>query len=546
MKKVLMVNEFSYLSTGYSTYGREVLQRLHDSGRFEIAELACYLHKDDPRIDLMPWKVYPNLPDVGNEEQTNRYNAGQTNVFGEWRFEEVCLDFKPDIVFDIRDFWMLEFEDRSPYRPFFKWAIMPTVDAYPQNEQWISTYSNADAVLTYTDWSGEVLKKQGGSSINWCGSASPSASDDYNIVGDRKRLKESLGHGPDVKVVGTIMRNQRRKLYPELFQAFRKYLDDTGDNNTILYCHTSYPDRGWDFPTLIKESGLSSKVFFTYVCGNCSYSFPNIFQDAATFCPQCQQLSCGLANVQRGVNPATLAHIINMFDIYVQYANCEGFGLPQVEAAACGVPVASTDYSAMADVVRKLEGYPIPVKQLYKELETGCNRAYPDSDAFVDILKSFFSMPSAMRERKRQQARIAFENNYSWDKTANKWMEVFDSMDVIPYDKGWGSPPRFHQPLRYTEEINNLDNVDYAKWLIINVLGEPEKLHTFLEARLIRDLNYGVHLEGIAGLYYNEQSQLFTQSQYHPFNREIAYNKMVQLCNRRNQWEQRRIQTLNQ
>ena len=42
---------------------------------------------------------------------------------------------------------------------------------------------------------------------------------------------------------------------------------------------------------------------------------------------------------------------MNTFDLYVQYANSEGFGLPQVEAAGCGIPVASVDYSAMSSVV---------------------------------------------------------------------------------------------------------------------------------------------------------------------------------------------------
>ncbi len=543
MKKILMVNEFSYLSTGYSTYGREIMTRFHKSGKYEVAELACYAHGNDERIKKLPWKVYPNLPDMDDEQGKNEYKSLPTAVFGEWKFEEVCLDFKPDIVIDIRDFWMVEFVDRSPFRHCYKWVIMPTVDAYPQNEQWLSTYKNADAILTYTDWSGKVLQQQTGNEINWCGSASPSASDEYQPVSNRDELKASLGLGQDIKIVGTVMRNQRRKLYPELFRAFRRYLDKSGDDNTVLYCHTSYPDRGWDIPSLIKNSGLSSKIFFTYVCENCGNAFPNVFQDAVMYCPKCNHLSAGLANVQRGVNTNTLASIMNMFDLYVQYSNCEGFGLPMVEAAACGVPIAATDYSAMSDVVRKLGGYPIPVRQFYTELETGCERAYPDEEEFADILINFFRMPQSMRESKRVQARMMFKQNYSWDTTAKKWMDIFDGIETVPFEHSWGSPPRVFNPAPYAE-LEKLGNVEYAKWLITHVLREPEKLHTFMEARLIRDLNYGVHLEGIAGQYYNEQSHIFSQSQYQTFDREIAYRQMAHLCERRNQWEHRRSETL--
>ena len=63
----------------------------------------------------------------------------------------MCLDFLPDFVCDIRDFWMLDFAERSPFRPYFKWVVMPTVDARPQARQWVATYAGADACLTYSD-----------------------------------------------------------------------------------------------------------------------------------------------------------------------------------------------------------------------------------------------------------------------------------------------------------------------------------------------------------------------------------------------------------
>ena len=68
-----------------------------------------------------------------------------------------------------------------------------------------------------------------------------------------------------------------------------------------------------------------------------------------------------MSNVHNGVSNEYLSDIVNCFDVYLQYANSEGFGLPQVAAAACGVPVMSIDYSAMSSVVRKLGGTPLKV-----------------------------------------------------------------------------------------------------------------------------------------------------------------------------------------
>ena len=89
---------------------------------------------------------------------------------------------------------------------------MPTVDARPQARQWIATYNSADACLTYSDWAGEVLKNQSGGSINYLGSAPPSAHPAYKPIEDKEGLKKSLGLEPDCKIIGTVMRNQRRKL----------------------------------------------------------------------------------------------------------------------------------------------------------------------------------------------------------------------------------------------------------------------------------------------------------------------------------------------
>ena len=97
-----------------------------------------------------------------------------------------------------------------------------------------------------------------------------------------------------------------------------------------------------------------------------------------------------MSNVHNGVSNEYLSDIVNCFDVYLQYANSEGFGLPQVEAAACGVPVMSIDYSAMSRVVRKLGGTPLKVKHLSKEMETGCLRAVPDNTYAAKKLKDFF------------------------------------------------------------------------------------------------------------------------------------------------------------
>ena len=109
----------------------------------------------------------------------------------------------------------------------------------------------------------------------------------------------------------------------------------------------------------------------------------------------------------------------------------------------------------------------------------------------------FFALSKEKQKKQGLKTRQACENNYQYDTTAKKWADYFDSIPI--QENIWDStPPKIHQP---SEQVpQELNNRDLAKWLIINVLGDPNKLNSYMEARLIRDLNYGVFIEGTGSL----------------------------------------------
>jgi len=551
-KRILFCSEATFLNTGYATYTREILNYLHSTGKYDIAEMASYGEMNDPRAANIPWKFYGVMPNTSCEpkapkEQIDAYNSNPSNQFGEWLFEHVCLDFLPDIVCDIRDFWMVDHIERSPFRPYFRWALMPTVDARPQARQWIATYASTDACLSYSDWAGEVLTDQSGGKIKYIGSAPPSAHPAYQSMTpeERKVNRESYGIDPDAKIIGTVMRNQRRKLYPDLFEAFRKFLDQQEDKNYYLYCHTSYPDLGWDIPELLQQYELASHVLFTYICPETKKPFPSVFKGSIAQSPYTGKWGSSLSNVKNGLSYEDLSKVINCFDLYVQYANSEGFGLPIVEAAACGIPVCATDYSAMESEVRKLEGYPIEPKALYKELETGCLRAVPDNDLAATMFTEFFNKSDEARTEEGNRTRKNFEKHFQWNISGGVWEKYFDSVDILPVEATWGSQPRIHNPQPKPESTPQSGHGDLARFLITNVLGDKSKLNSYFEARLTRDLMYKSATASTGGMYFNESSAVFTgNSGRQEFNFDIAYDQMVGMCNKRNAWEQKRVERM--
>jgi len=414
---------------------------------------------------------------------------------------------------------------------------MPTVDAAPQNEEWIHQFCDADAILTYSNWAKSVIDKQSGGAAKTICSASPSASSDFVMIADKAKAKEEMGFPADCKIIGTVMRNQRRKLFPVLIEAFSKYLHLSKDTKTYLHIHSSYPDGGWDFAELLHKHGVSSRVFFTYTCGDakCGTTEISKFNEARKSCTKCQQFTSTQTNVSQGVDDRVLSKIYNMYDLYVQCANCEGFGLPQVEAAACGVPIACTNYSAMEDIIESLDAYPIEVASMYKELETGCMRAVPSVDSLVQIFDNFFSQSHVDINNKRIKTRQLFDKNYNWKNTAQVWMDTIDSLDHADWDTQAVIKPLMDIPLDQQQS-----NVQFLRKCVEAYLIDPNRIHSHVMRVFLRDLNSGTFKPPADGFWGNEFSPFTNRVLNQPFTREKVVEILKNKLQNSNAWEQAR------
>jgi len=539
--RILWCGEASFLNTGYAVYAKEVLTRLFQTNKYEIAELACYGSVDDEELQSVPWRYYGNLPNLDNQQELDNYQSSQIYQFGEWRFEDVCMDFKPDIVCDIRDWWMLEYQQRSPFRDFYHWMIMPTIDSAPQQEEWLATYLDADTVFTYSEYGKGVLEKEIGEKITVKDICSPGANlDKFFPVPNKSLHRETSGFQQDITVIGTVMRNQKRKLYPELISAFASYLKKhpTESKKVFLYLHTTYPDNGWDIPRLIREAGVASRVLLTYKCKRCGFVFPSFFQEATTTCAKCGKIAASPPTPQSGVSTEDLCKIINFFDLYVQYSICEGFGMPQVEAACCGVPVMAVDYSAMSSVIRNIKGYPIDVKVLFRELETHSMRAYPDNDDLVSKLHEFVSLPQPMKAAKGREAYNAATKRYSWDETAKKWETALDEVKLRDTSETWDSQPRLINPPQAIP--NPISNEDLISWGIINLWGNQRMIDSFTSLRLLRELNQGFIMYNFKNIF-NLDESLITQKSWQEFGQQDVIDQLHELGQINNHWELQRV-----
>lgn len=518
---VLVMTEYSQLGTGYSRVGHGLLNELYRSNKYRVIEFAAYCSRDDNRASSVPWEIFPVIPSKRDEHLTNIYNSHPANAFGRASINEALLKYKVTHLINFFDPWGADFLYKEPsYLKHVNLVYCPTCDSTGNKPEWLDFAKQADKLLTYTDWSKEVYEEEGRLKVE--AEMAPPSTEVFSPK-NKAACKKMLGLDGKTKVVSMVARNQLRKQYPELIYAFRDFLEESGRNDIVLHIHSNWPDNnGWDFPRIITESGMGSKVFFTYKCG-CGNLFLSNFHGQSSFCSKCGSLA-GLSNVSGFISDSEMDIIYNATDLHVLNTSLEGFGVPVLNAASVGTTVAATRYSATESTIKKLGGYFIELDSAREEIESGRKMALPSIESLKKILHDFFSLPDQIQALKGIETREEYINNYSWEKTGKAWMDAIDSLpNKTGLSAGWNSPPDIQYPDEYKEL--NVPNYQYAKWLISNVMKCPDRLNTFYELNLIEKLDMGVN---------DGRNRI-------PYDRRMAYNEHANFRLRLNQLEQERV-----
>jgi len=127
----------------------------------------------------------------------------------------------------------------------------------------------------------------------------------------------------------------------------------------------------------------------------------------------------------RPLPPADLATLYNSCDAFVLPTKAEGWGLPIIEAMACGLPVIVTDYSAHTEYVNSQNGYLIRVEKMIDVsdpmfFEPGQDYgkwAQPDLDHLKYLMRSVFENRKEAAQ-KGLAARDDVSRNWTWDRSA--------------------------------------------------------------------------------------------------------------------------------
>jgi glycosyltransferase involved in cell wall biosynthesis len=398
MARILTVSDNPSIRTGMGRVHKEIALGLHNRGH-HVETLGWFssLHLENK----MPFRVHPT---------NNQY-------YGQDVFDDVVAAARPEIVITIGDPWMIAHisdSKRCYTRNRFQWLLYCPIDGATTEEKmpptWNAILDDADRIIAYTEYGKRIM-----------GNSIPHRLEDMRLIphgvdtnvfypiSSEERTALRLGVKIDRVIDGklkkrlvylVVARNQFRKNIPEIAKAWAQFAPDHPD--ALFWPHMVFQDpMGWNLDEVFDIVGIRKSM-------GCF--------DAIAHSPSQLHL----------MPDHDLNKLYNVADIFLLMSG-EGFGLPTIEAMACGKPVILLDHSANTELGRG-RGELVKVGH-YNTGKYCTERPFPDRD---DLAKAMDIMYQS-EERRQMCGAAAHEfitrgdpnlyggNPLTWDAAVDEW-----------------------------------------------------------------------------------------------------------------------------
>jgi glycosyltransferase involved in cell wall biosynthesis len=213
-------------------------------------------------------------------------------------------------------------------------------------------------------------------------------------------------------IIGSVARNQTRKMHPQLLYAFKRF--HKLHPESILLMHMDPVDpNGWNMIDLCGRMGLevNKDVVFT------------------------------MKKFTLGENESTVNFLYNMMDLHITSTSGEGFSIPTIESQAAGTLSLATDCTTSPELLEdprlliKKVGLDDVPEEGYLIGQLNTQRAVPSIKDMTDKMCYFYDN----EDERRKLAKIRRDktiNTYNWEKVVRAWLELFEQGKITEYDQG--------------------------------------------------------------------------------------------------------------
>lgn len=307
---------------------------------------------------------------------------------------------KPDIILTLMDWFVYDTNQWNTNGiPWINWTPID-LQIYKNFERLQQYLQNSYGIITTSQFGYNQLKEVGREPNGVIYHAL-----DANVfkILDKEMCKQVIGFPKDSFVVGMNMANkdatEDRKAFNQQFKAVKKFFDKHKDLKTILYINAEPSQKyaGHNLIELLKQNEFDlDKVVFTNPAKLNTY--PN--------------------------SPDEMAVLYNSFDILMNASSGEGFGVPIIEAQACGVPVLSHDATSMSEIT--FYGYAAKSDKKQKiEINEYGYRFLPNVN---DMVKGLDNILNSINKDKALAASNLVRENFDIDRIGLQWLNVINNV----------------------------------------------------------------------------------------------------------------------
>jgi len=243
---------------------------------------------------------------------------------------------------------------------------------------------------------------------------------EFSVLSINGQLMKGFLH--DKFVVGTVARNQGRKMLDKTIKAFYEFAKNK--KNVVLLLHSDLFDASavFDLRSLISRYNLENKVVFSPIRFFDNFEYKDMYK------------------------------VYGLMDVFMLSTSGEGFGVPIIEAMSCGIPSVVTDYTTTPELLVKngVCGIPVPlsdsenISMTELMLDKGMNmkeidlllsngtltgswsveRGCVDIKKFADSLNLLY----ADKEKRLEMGQVGRNKAitlYNWESVINQWKDLF-------------------------------------------------------------------------------------------------------------------------
>lgn len=390
-----------FIATGYGTLAEHITSRLMQT---DVLSALAFLPIGGTGQAKWDWEGIPMYPLVDLRDMGE-------SVVGRW-----AQHFKADVVISVTDHWIW----KTDVWKQFRWVPIAFPDHAPMGQRLVENLQMAHKVVVPTEWGTGALKEAGVKKVEYIPlgvdttifrpNAAQRAEQRMRMIG-AAREQGAPYLTEDCFIFGMVARNGTypfRKCHDLVMDATAQLLQ-RGHKDFLIYIH-SMMDAGHGGPDLVKMLSAYARA---YQDDRVKYHI--LF-------PPPEQMHLG-GHVD-GFPEEKMASLYNAMDCLVNVSQWEGFGLPPLEAQACGVPVIVTDAGCQPEI--GVAGWRVPVYRRFYAPATDTFIVEPDLNGLVRAMEA--AMRGAGHGELKDKA-VRHARKYDWDDIVNdRWVPFLEGV----------------------------------------------------------------------------------------------------------------------